>query len=115
MIWDRTSRAKDQWKKDETELRKCLKDALIANGVIKNMNVKGSKSKMQEALKAFGGKKKKKKGKDGKEKWVFMSKPTFNDWIGGNATKKLNKDHHRVIKEYIEKTNEVDTDMKEEN
>ena len=115
MIWDRTSRAKDQWKKDETELRKCLKDALIANGVIKNMNVKGSKSKMQEALKAFGGKKKKKKGKDGKEKCVFMSKPTFNNWIGGNATKKLNKDHHRVIKEYIEKTNEVDTDMKEEN
>ena len=67
---------------------------------------------MQEALQAFGGKMK--KGKEGKEKWVFMSKPTFNSWIDGNATKMLNKDHERVIKEYIETTDEIDKDMKEE-
>ena len=101
MIWERKSRAKEQWKEDEAELRKCLKETARAN----QLSV-GNKSKMQEALQVFGGKK--------KDKWVFMSKPTFNKWIEGKATKKLKKADERIIKEYIKCADDSDNSMKVE-
>ena len=93
MVWDR--KAKEQWKLDEIDLRRDVTEALRLNGVTK---AKG-KSKMQEALLTFGG-------KDKRGKWFFMSKPTFNKWYEGGATKPLKKEHLRIIQAYIKKTNE---------
>ena len=100
MIWDRNSRAKDHWKEEEAELRKCLKEAVRANKLKADNN-----SKVQEALQVFGGKK--------KGKWVFMSKPTFNKWIDGRATRKLKGDDECIIKEYIKWTDDSKYDMEE--
>ena len=91
MIFDRTgARA---WIEEELELKKEMVRALNDAGV------KGNNSQWQDALFQHGATMniKNKKGKVVK----FMTKPTFNKWMDGRATKKLSKEHGDIIKSFI--------------
>ena len=105
MAWERKSQAKDEWKMEEIALRQELMEALRSNGV--KVDTKRGKSKMQEELETFGG-------KDKDDNWVFMSKPTFNLWCKGKATKAVKKPYLRVIQDYIKKANEDNEEMDED-
>ena len=88
MMWDRhPSRT---LKADNMDLQAKLVEAFHHAGV------KTTNNQYHESLCKYAGKQTK-----------FMSKPTFNKWMNGGATKNLDGDNRGIMKGYVKKHNKV--------